>query len=125
MSQLLWIPLKTKLCWYSASINWTLNCSTSWRRWRKDTIPVSPAASSSQANPAAGTGCHQPADPYSAFAGTTRRYGEWLRYQLQLQCPGLGWEETPALPETVLRRLQNHDFPDNLRELESLVEQAG
>ena len=26
--------------------------------------------------------------------------GEWLRYQLRLQCPGLGWEETPVLPET-------------------------
>jgi hypothetical protein len=50
--------------------------------------------------------------------------GEWLRYQLRLQCPGLGWEETPALPETVVRRLQNHDFPDNLRELESLVGRA-
>ena len=50
--------------------------------------------------------------------------GEWLRYQLRLQCPGLGWDETPALPETVVRQLQNHDFPDNLRELESLVGRA-
>ena len=50
--------------------------------------------------------------------------GEWLRYQLRLQCPGLGWQEPPDLPETVVRRLQNHDFPDNLRELESLVGRA-
>ncbi|MGE4581404.1 MAG: 4Fe-4S binding protein, partial [Synechococcus sp.] len=50
--------------------------------------------------------------------------GDWLRYQLRLQCPGLGWQEPPTLPETVVRRLQNHDFPDNLRELESLVGRA-
>ena len=50
--------------------------------------------------------------------------GEWLRYQLRLQCPGLGWQEPPDLPETVVRRLQNHDFPDNLRELEILVGRA-
>jgi len=50
--------------------------------------------------------------------------GEWLRYQLNLQCPGLGYQEPPDLPETVVRRRQNHGFPDNLRELESLVGRA-
>ena len=50
--------------------------------------------------------------------------GDWLRYQLRLQSPGLGWQEPPALPETVVRRLQNHDFADNLRELEGLVDRA-
>jgi len=49
----------------------------------------------------------------------------WLLYQLRLQCSRLGWEETSALLETVVRRLQNHDFPDNLRELESMEGRAG
>ena len=50
--------------------------------------------------------------------------GDWLRYQLRLQSPGLGWVQPPALPEAVVRRLQNHDFADNLRELEGLVDRA-
>ena len=50
--------------------------------------------------------------------------GDWLRYQLRLQSPGLGWVKPPALPEAVVRRLQNHDFADNLRELEGLVNRA-
>ena len=50
--------------------------------------------------------------------------GDWLRYQLRLQSPGLGWVKPPALPEAVVRRLQNHDFADNLRELEGVVDRA-
>ena len=50
--------------------------------------------------------------------------GDWLRYQLRLQSPGQGWVKPPALPEAVVRRLQNHDFADNLRELEGLVNRA-
>ncbi len=50
--------------------------------------------------------------------------GDWLRYQLRLQSPGLGWVQPPALPEAVVRRLQNHAFADNLRELEALVDRA-
>ena len=50
--------------------------------------------------------------------------GDWLRYQLKLQCPGLGWSQTPDVPDTVVRRLQNHEFPNNLQELETLVDRA-
>jgi len=50
--------------------------------------------------------------------------GDWLRYRLRLQSPGLGWSQPPALPESVVRRLQNHDFANNLRELEAMVDRA-
>ena len=50
--------------------------------------------------------------------------GDWLRYNLRLQSPGLGWNRPPKLPETVVTRLQSHDFPNNIRELESVVERA-
>ena len=50
--------------------------------------------------------------------------GDWLRYRLRLQSPGLGWSQPPALPEGVVRRLQNHDFANNLRELEAMVDRA-
>ena len=50
--------------------------------------------------------------------------GDWLRYRLRLQSPGLGWRQPPALPDTVVRRLQNHDFANNLRELEAMVDRA-
>lgn len=50
--------------------------------------------------------------------------GDWLRYQLRLQSPGLGWSRPPQIPDAVVKRLQNHDFADNLRELESLVDRA-
>ncbi len=50
--------------------------------------------------------------------------GDWLRYDLRLQSPGLGWSTPPAVPEEVVRRLQNHDFANNLSELEALVERA-
>ena len=50
--------------------------------------------------------------------------GDWLRYRLRLQSPGLGWNQPPALPDSVVRRLQNHDFANNLRELEAMVDRA-
>ena len=50
--------------------------------------------------------------------------GDWLRYRLRLQSPGLGWRQPPALPDSVVRRLQNHDFANNLRELEAMVDRA-
>ena len=50
--------------------------------------------------------------------------GDWLRYRLRLQSPGLGWSQPPSLPDSVVRRLQNHDFANNLRELEAMVDRA-
>ena len=50
--------------------------------------------------------------------------GDWLRYFLRLTSRELGWRTTPEVPEAVVRRLQNHDFPDNLSELELLTERA-
>tara|TARA_B100002051_G_scaffold123050_1_gene117210 strand:+ start:5730 stop:7658 length:1929 start_codon:yes stop_codon:yes gene_type:complete len=50
--------------------------------------------------------------------------GEWLRYNVRRQSRNMGWERPPELPEAVVRRLQNHDFANNLRELQDLVERA-
>ena len=50
--------------------------------------------------------------------------GDWLRYQVRLQSTSLGWGCVPQLPDSVVRRLQNHDFPNNIRELENLVNRA-
>ena len=50
--------------------------------------------------------------------------GDWLRYQLRLQSTSRGWSRAPQLPDSVVRRLQNHDFPNNIRELEHLVDRA-
>ena len=50
--------------------------------------------------------------------------GDWLRYQLRLQSTNRGWSRAPQLPDSVVRRLQNHDFPNNIRELEHLVDRA-
>ena len=50
--------------------------------------------------------------------------GAWLRYLLLLKSASLGWTRPPQLPESVVRRLQNHDFANNLRELDDLVERA-
>ena len=50
--------------------------------------------------------------------------GDWIRYMVRLQSPGLGWGKPPVVPDAVVRRLQNHDFANNLRELESLVDRA-
>ncbi|MCT0212586.1 MULTISPECIES: 4Fe-4S binding protein [unclassified Synechococcus] len=50
--------------------------------------------------------------------------GEWLRYLLRLRSRALGWSVSPVVGEEVIRRLQIHDFPGNVRELEGLVERA-
>jgi len=36
----------------------------------------------------------------------------------------LGWAVSPVVGEEVIRRLQIHDFPGNVRELEGLVDRA-
>jgi len=50
--------------------------------------------------------------------------GEWLRYLLRLYSRKLGWAVSPVVGEEVIRRLQIHDFPGNVRELEGLVDRA-
>jgi transcriptional regulator with AAA-type ATPase domain/NAD-dependent dihydropyrimidine dehydrogenase PreA subunit len=50
--------------------------------------------------------------------------GEWLRYGIRQQAPKLGWQRPPAVGEAVVKRLQNHDFPGNIRELNTLIERA-
>ena len=50
--------------------------------------------------------------------------GDWLRYGIRQQSGRLGWKKPPKLPIAVVKQLQNHDFPNNLRELEALVERA-
>ena len=50
--------------------------------------------------------------------------GEWLRYSVRQQSGMFGWDQPPSIPDTVVKRLQSHDFPNNIRELEALVERA-
>jgi polyferredoxin len=50
--------------------------------------------------------------------------GEWLRYSSRQQARRLGWHQSPAISEAVVKRLQNHDFPGNIRELDVLVQRA-
>ena len=50
--------------------------------------------------------------------------GEWLRYGIRLRARRLGWSPPPAVAEAVVKRLQSHDFPGNLRELDGLIERA-
>jgi len=50
--------------------------------------------------------------------------GEWLRYGIRQQAPRLGWQRAPLVGEAVVKRLQNHDFPGNIRELNTLIERA-
>ena len=48
---------------------------------------------------------------------------DWLNYYLSLVCRRRGLNRLTVTPEA-LRRLQSYDFPNNLRELENLVERA-
>ncbi|WP_013322028.1 sigma 54-interacting transcriptional regulator [Gloeothece verrucosa] len=48
---------------------------------------------------------------------------EWLNYYLALICRGKGINKPQVTPEAI-RRLQAYDFPNNLRELESLAQRA-
>ena len=50
--------------------------------------------------------------------------GEWLRYGVRQRSRKLGWDQPPEVPETVVKRLQIYDFPNNLRELEMLIYRA-
>jgi len=50
--------------------------------------------------------------------------GEWLRYGIRQQSQRLGMQQAPAVPLSVVKELQNYDFPNNLRELEALIERA-
>jgi NAD-dependent dihydropyrimidine dehydrogenase PreA subunit len=50
--------------------------------------------------------------------------GEWLRYGLRQQSRALGWRQAPEVGQSVVQRLQQHDFPNNLRELEVLIDRA-
>ena len=50
--------------------------------------------------------------------------GEWLRYGVRQRSRKLGWSHPPEVPEAVVKRLQSYDFPNNLRELETLIYRA-
>ena len=50
--------------------------------------------------------------------------GDWMRYMIRLHAGGFGWSRPPQLPESVVRRLQNHAFAENLAELDDLVQRA-
>ena len=50
--------------------------------------------------------------------------GDLLRYNLRLRSHRHGWSRPPELPQSVVKRLQSHDFPNNFRELENVVERA-
>ena len=50
--------------------------------------------------------------------------GEWMRYGVRLRSRKLGWSPAPEVPEAVIKRLQAYDFPNNLRELETLIYRA-
>ena len=50
--------------------------------------------------------------------------GEWLRYGVRQRSARLGWPRPPEVPEAVVKRLQGHDFPNNIRELEVLIDRA-
>jgi polyferredoxin len=50
--------------------------------------------------------------------------GEWLRYGVRQRSRKLGWPRPPVVPEAVVKRLQSYDFPNNLRELETLIYRA-
>ncbi|NDC34688.1 MAG: 4Fe-4S binding protein [Synechococcaceae bacterium WB9_2_112] len=50
--------------------------------------------------------------------------GEWLRYGVRQRSRKLGWAHPPQVSEGVIKRLQVHDFPNNIRELETLIYRA-
>lgn len=50
--------------------------------------------------------------------------GEWLRYGIRQRARGLGWRCPPMVSEAVVKRLQSHDFPGNVTELEGVIERA-
>lgn len=50
--------------------------------------------------------------------------GDWIRYGLRQRSRNLGWPRPPEVPDVVVKRLQSYDFPNNLRELDALIERA-
>ena len=50
--------------------------------------------------------------------------GDWIRYDVRQISRKLGWTRPPEVPEVVVKRLQGHDFANNLRELDVIVERA-
>lgn len=50
--------------------------------------------------------------------------GEWLRYGVRQQAQSAGWQVAPRVSDAVVKRLQNYDFPNNLRELGELISRA-
>ena len=50
--------------------------------------------------------------------------GEWLRYGVRQHAGSLGWRRAPSVDDALVKRLQSHDFPGNLRELDELIERA-
>jgi len=50
--------------------------------------------------------------------------GDWLSYYIRQHSKRQGWSNVPAIPQSVIKRLQGHDFPNNLRELENIVIRA-
>ncbi|MEB3354359.1 MAG: 4Fe-4S binding protein [Cyanobacteriota bacterium] len=50
--------------------------------------------------------------------------GDWLRYGVRQRSRRLGWSRPPQVPEAVVKRLQSYDFPNNVRELETLIYRA-
>ena len=50
--------------------------------------------------------------------------GEWVRFGVRQRSRKLGWPSPPQVPDTVVKRLQGYDFPNNLRELEALIYRA-
>jgi polyferredoxin len=50
--------------------------------------------------------------------------GEWLRYGVRQHARSLGWKRAPAVDDSLVKRLQSHDFPGNLRELDQLIDRA-
>jgi len=53
-----------------------------------------------------------------------RDLGEWLRYGVRQRSRKLGWTTPPQVSEAVVKRLQSYDFPNNIRELETLIYRA-
>lgn len=50
--------------------------------------------------------------------------GEWLRYGVRQRARRLGWDRLPQVSDGVVKRLQNYDFPNNLRELDDHIYRA-
>ena len=50
--------------------------------------------------------------------------GDWIGYGLRKRSRQMGWPKAPQVPASVVKRLQSHDFPNNLRELDVVINRA-